>query len=155
MMYPCGLCEGENFTTLLKQKDKYQQQVSLTVCNNCGLLQLNPRLSSQEASDFYKSEYYLTYADDSKFSNPEFLNKKKTIALGILESVEASRSLRQTRLLDIGSGLGFLLEAAQDRNADVFSVEPDLSRSKQLEEKRGQCFSWHLTTIRRHPGRPF
>ncbi len=149
--YPCGLCFGSDQTHILSQTDKYQQTVSLEVCNRCGLRQLNPRMTDAELERFYASEYYALYSmDEKKFTMPHWVKRKENIAKGILDALEKTRPLKGADLLDVGCGHGFLIKQARERRAVVFGVEPSVKQAGQSRENGFDVFVGDLKQFVEH-----
>jgi 2-polyprenyl-3-methyl-5-hydroxy-6-metoxy-1,4-benzoquinol methylase len=127
-----------------RQLDKFGQPIALAVCGRCGTRQLNPRASEAEQRRFYRGGYYRVYKRDEKAKLPRWAAKKRTIASGILDAVEAHEPLAGQRLLDVGCGHGFLLADAAARGAKVFGVEPDESSSSALRGSGVSVFAGSL-----------
>ena len=135
----CGLCQSQSYYQLFHQTDQYEQEVTLSVCETCGLTQLNPKKNNQELEQFYSSEYYRLYSmDDKKLSNPNWLERKNKVATEILDAIEVHKHLKGISLLDIGSSYGFLIKKARDRGCNVFGIEPSIEQSTEL---KGQGFN--------------
>lgn len=147
-VFACGLCESMNFSIIFTQKDRYEQQVSLAVCNRCGLRQLNPRKDDDELKDFYTSQFYSMYGMDEKKQNkPKWIQRKVSIAKGLLDSAEAHRSLEGSRLLDIGCGHGFLIKLAEQRGCLVSGIE---ASEKQAQELKAAGFNVFAGTFQQY-----
>jgi 2-polyprenyl-3-methyl-5-hydroxy-6-metoxy-1,4-benzoquinol methylase len=141
---PCLLCDSNDFTHLIDWVDRHHLTVSLSICNKCGLRQLNPRMNSKELDQFYSSKYYSLYSMDNKSKSDKWVKRKQGIAKGILDAVEKHRSLKGLRLLDIGCGHGFLINEARQRGAIVAGVEPSVKHAKRLLDKG---FDVHTGTL--------
>jgi 2-polyprenyl-3-methyl-5-hydroxy-6-metoxy-1,4-benzoquinol methylase len=142
--YPCLLCGHEEFDHLLDRVDRHRLPVSLSVCQKCGLRQLNPRIDDVGLEQFYSSEYYKLYSMDKRAKSDKWIKRKQGIASGILDAVEKHRPLNGLRLLDIGCGHGFLITEARARGASVFGVEPSVKHAKRLSEKGFEVFTGSL-----------
>ena len=142
--YPCLLCGHEEFSHLLELVDRHRLPVSLSVCQRCGLRQLNPRMDDAGLEQFYASDYYKLYSMDKRAKSEKWVKRKQGIATGILDAVEKHRPLDGLRLLDIGCGHGFLITEAKARGASVFGVEPSVKHAKRLNEKGFEVFAGTL-----------
>jgi len=141
----CGLCQSQSYYQLFQQTDKYEQEVTLSVCETCGLTQLYPRRNDQELEQFYSSEYYRLYSmSDKKLKNPNWLERKNRIACEILDAIEIHKKLKGINLLDIGSSYGFLIKKARDRGCNVFGIEPSIEESKELKDQGFNIFTGNL-----------
>lgn len=142
--YPCLLCGHKEFSHLLEWVDRHHLPVSLSVCQRCGLRQLNPRIDDAMLEQFYSSEYYKLYAMDKRAKSDKWIKRKQGIASGILDAVEEHRPLNGLKLLDIGCGHGFLMTEARARGASVFGVEPSVKHAQRLSEKGFEVFTGAL-----------
>jgi len=142
--YPCLLCGHKEFSPLLEWVDRHRLPVSLSVCQRCGLRQLNPRIDDAGLEQFYASDYYKLYSMDKRAKSEKWIKRKQGIASGILDAVEKHRPLNGLRLLDIGCGHGFLITEAKARGASVFGVEPSVKHAKRLSEKGFEVFTGTL-----------
>ena len=142
--YPCLLCGHEEFSHLLELVDRHRLPVSLSVCQRCGLRQLNPRMDDAGLEQFYASDYYKLYSMDKRAKSEKWVKRKKRIASGILDAVEKHRPLNGLRLLDIGCGHGVLITEAKARGASVSGVEPSVKHATRLSEKGFEVFSGTL-----------
>ena len=142
--YPCLLCGHNEFSHLLEWVDRHHLPVSLSVCQRCGLRQLNPRIDDAGLEQFYSSEYYKLYSMDKRAKSEKWVKRKQGIASGILDAVEKHRPLNGLRLLDIGCGHGFLITEARARGASVSGVEPSAKHATRLSEKGFEVFTGTL-----------
>ena len=143
-MYPCLLCGHKEFTPLIDWIDRHHLPVSLSVCQRCGLRQLNPRMDDAGLEQFYASDYYRLYSMDKRAKSEKWVKRKQGIASGILDAVEKHQSLNGLKLLDIGCGHGFLITEARARGASVSGVEPSVKHATRLSEKGFEVFSGTL-----------
>ena len=142
--YPCLVCGHEEFNHLLDLIDRHRLPVSLSVCQRCGLRQLNPRIDDAGLEQFYSSEYYKLYSMDKRAKTDKWVKRKKRIASGILDAVEKHRPLNGLRLLDIGCGHGFLITEARNRGALVSGIEPSTKHAARLSENGFDVFTGTL-----------
>lgn len=142
--YPCGICERDAFLSVCRQLDKFGQPIALAVCATCGVRQLNPRASESELRRFYRDRYYETYRRNEKTGSPRWVAKKRAIARGVLDAVEAHTALAGKHLLDVGCGHGFLMSDAAEREAKVFGVEPDAGNARALRDGGHSVFAGSL-----------
>jgi len=57
---PCPLCGSSSFTPLARH-DRYLMGITTVGCNQCGLVQTNPRPNLRALNDFYRFEYRRFY----------------------------------------------------------------------------------------------
>ena len=87
--------------------DQLRSRIGLSRCRDCGLVFVNPRPSDEMLSRFYSGDTYSCHAP-----NDHEATKRKAAA--VLDRIERSVPQRG-RMLDFGSGGGWLLESARRR----------------------------------------
>ena len=55
----CGRCND----TLVSEVDRYEFYHPMVICNECGLMRANPRMTREAYSSFYKTEYRDVYGE--------------------------------------------------------------------------------------------
>ncbi len=116
---PCAACVGQEFRTL-SQKDRYGLPLSVVICQNCGLIQTNPRMTSSAYEKFYNTAYRRLYVGDAEPTENFFDTQKfqgKRIANFIQN--ETQQPLRGLRVLEVGCGAGGILHFLRDLGAEV------------------------------------
>ena len=152
----CSLCQSQSYNHLFHQTDMYGIEVSLVVCEKCGVEQLYPRRTEQELEEFYSSEYYRNYSmDDKRLNNPNWLERKNRIACEIIDAVENHKKIKGARLLDIGSSYGFLLQQARDRGCNAFGIEPEVHVSETTSVRDENVFTGTLQNYLDTDYKPF
>ncbi len=58
---PCCICGGNDFN-ILSEKDRYGLYIPLVICKDCGLIQINPRMTQESNNQFYDVEYRKLYS---------------------------------------------------------------------------------------------
>ncbi len=122
--YKC-LCGSENFS-VISTIDKEQAIHPVVMCNNCGLVQANPRFSPGTYKQFFTSDIYRKlYCSETKITS------KFTIASGIhiYKAIKKVKKLSpETKLLEVGAGAGWNLLPFIENSVDVLGVDinPDL-----------------------------
>jgi hypothetical protein len=101
----CLVCGGVCFATVFPRQLPW-----LMKCPDCGLMFVTPQPTDDELAGIYDSEYFAGFGYDSEFQ-AAYRVMKQTAASHFLQLSE--RFLQPGRLLDVGSGLGDLLVAAQ------------------------------------------
>lgn len=117
----CPLCAPET-----PQKLRYDFAPFRVIrCENCGLDYLSPRLTENDIMKFYKGEDYYTPShsrqgyDDYLGLRDAWVNTFKRRLRDILHYKG------EGRILDIGCGPGFFLEAAQEMGFDdIWGIDP-------------------------------
>ena len=152
---PCSLCAGEDLTFLYKQKDRNGHLIRLTVCNRCGLTQLNPRREDDAETDFYAADYNQIFQQHARSLNPSKVARRTEIAVGLLDAVDELVPLAGARVVDIGCGYGHLLGEARARGASVAGVEPDRRAAASARDAGFDVFAGSLQEFARQASRPF
>ena len=112
-MAPCLLC-GFNSSAVIYRKDTWQY----LQCNNCGLVSIYPKLSEIGVLNNYEAYLPTDILEIRKW--------EKMMRPVIETSVRIIRSrtkIDHGRLLDIGCGFGFFLNAMKQNNWEVAGVE--------------------------------
>ena len=135
----CNLCSNDIFT-IISHSDQYGFSAQTVMCNTCGLVMLNPRMTAKAYANFYSNTYRpLVSAYHGRLINEETIQveqKHYASHLGdILERV-INRKKIALNLLDIGGSTGVVAFYLQERfgcNATVLDPSPaELSNAKRL-----------------------
>lgn len=123
----CAVCNAEEFKTFLELKDHMITKEGFTIveCKNCGFHFTNPIPEEEVIGQYYKSDEYISHSSSKKG------------VINFLYNVVRNHTLKQKvkwvkkavdgrRLLDIGSGTGHFLKAANDRGFKGYGLEPDV-----------------------------
>ena len=122
----CIICRDTHFTPLYPRQFEWLQS-----CTSCGLTFSQPQASDTQLDEIYDEDYYKTFGFDPDSSSRYRVMKQASFG-ALLEVAEEHFS--PGRLLDVGSALGDLLVAAQDRNWDVHGIEPNLFAVERANE---------------------
>ena len=115
----CETCRSENFK-VLALKDRYGISLSVVVCEDCGLVQTNPRMDEQSYAAFYDAEYRRLYVGEGGPTSGFFsgqMTQGRHIANFIRESSPVSWLGK--RVLEVGCGAGGILKHFRDLGAIV------------------------------------
>lgn len=132
-LVPCNYCGIDEATEVFGPG--VAQPSRIVRCNRCGLMYTNPRAKEPDCMQIQT----WVPSRDSLTRNPQRYEKEK---LQIRDYVKTRRLLNQVypargKLLEIGSGLGFLLAEFKKDGWDVFGVEPDGSYCQHAKEELG------------------
>lgn len=138
----CPICNFEQFENYSKVKDHSisGEYFNLIRCKSCHFIITSPRPESELLSNYYHSENYISHSD----TNTGFINKiyrlirhftlKQKIAL-------IKKFHKNPKILDIGSGAGYFLNACKKEGFNCFGIEPDLNtRSNSINKFDIQVF---------------
>jgi hypothetical protein len=103
---PCPLCDGSDYT-IIAEKDFYGLPVNNVVCNFCGMLYQNPRLSGAALQKLYANEY--RDLDRVKPSSDDYFELERDKAQAQMEFLAAhglEEHVRGKLIIEIGCGVG-------------------------------------------------
>lgn len=115
----CGVCNGNSFEKL-SEKDRYGLYMPVVICQNCGLVQTNPRMNQSAYNHFYNTEYRKLYVGTetpiSKFFDRQFKRGEK-----IFRYIFGNTQLvpKELYVLEVGCGAGGILKYFADSGCQV------------------------------------
>lgn len=115
---PCPLCHGGD-SYLLSEKDAYGLPMKTVICQGCGLVYTNPRLTESALQEMYKIEY--SDLDRVLPSSKDYFDlekRKGEIIFGLLKKHGLLSAMEGRLVVDIGCGAGGVLGYFQDRGYD-------------------------------------
>ena len=134
----CNLCGSSRLTTI-SQRDRYGYPASSALCERCGLVFLNPAMTPEAYSDFYKSIYRpLVSAYHGRHIAANTIQDEQRVyaneVAAFIEPLCRRRSVR--RILDVGGSTGIVahhLVEALDATAVVVDPAPlEIDEAKAL-----------------------
>ncbi len=106
-------------------------------CRACGFRHVHPLPTVDELSSLYDEDYYSNekplYIERVK----EDLDWWRIVYRERLEALEQALAGGRRRLLDIGSGPGYLLETARDRDWEAIGIEPSRQAAAHSRDELG------------------
>jgi len=145
---PCLLCESHRFV-VIAEKDRYNVKVQTCICQNCGLIQTNPRLGAQDYADFYETLYRELYTGtvdtiEAFFKGQRRAGKRILAAIGDLYEIGPG-----VRVLEVGTGAGGTLEELCKTGAIGLGLDLDkdylrYGRQRWLNLQYGRIDDWSL-----------
>lgn len=134
----CPMCDGATLTTIV-QRDRYGYPSRSDLCRQCGVVFLNPVMTTKAYSRFYGGVYRpLVSAYHDRVIDAETVQAEQpAYAAQIAEFLDGRLdSQRVSRILDIGGSTGIVARAladAFDASATVLDPAPlELERAKAL-----------------------
>ena len=134
----CPICNSSDIVYAFDAIDHFSTKETFPICDcsNCGFRFTNNFPSDDTIGRYYDSPEYISHSDSKKgvinllyhFFRKQMLKKKvNLISKYVLESEHSQgvQSVGNIRLLDIGSGTGYFLNAAKDRGYQVAGIEKD------------------------------
>lgn len=129
----CNFCGSESYTVLhtIRQSDDPRQpsawrgssEIPIVRCNQCNLVFLNPRYDDESLTAHYQDPQMFKKTIDPESRDRSIIAERSLRVTRALDDVKSLKKIRkQGRLLDIGCGLGFFLEAL-DNIYDAVGLE--------------------------------
>lgn len=132
----CPICGDENFSPFLNVKDHMitKEEFSIVTCENCGFHFTNPIPNENKIGEYYKSSAYISHSSSKKGLINFLYNVVRGITLK--QKVRWVKNVaRGEELLDIGSGTGHFLKAANKKHFHGVGLEPDPEARKHAHSK--------------------
>jgi SAM-dependent methyltransferase len=132
----CNLCGGDYFTTICHM-DRYGYVAEASLCNSCGLVFLNPRLTKSEYRYFYESVYRpLVSAFHGREINHLTIQKEQHTYAEELGDFLKQWIDQDGNLLDIGGSTGVVAAYfAQRFGLSPLCVDPSPQELREAEDK--------------------
>jgi SAM-dependent methyltransferase len=126
----CELCGADRYTVVHRyRRDKYFEHLPdparegrVVVCRACGYVYQNPRWDARELEAIYSEE--MRRKQDPRPEHVEAALQEARHTAGWICAHLPARTGGGRRLLDIGSGHGFLLRAFQELGWEALGLEP-------------------------------
>ena len=124
---PCLLCGSTNSQSIA-QRDRYGLRNTVEICQDCGLVFTNPRLTQPCYLEFYRREYRALYLGTVQNAELAFRDERQRgqqifaflNRCGIWQKLP-SRPV----VLDVGCGAGGVLSALREHGATVYGADFD------------------------------
>ena len=104
---PCPLCGNSTFTQL-NSNDRYLMGLKTVGCDECGLVQTNPRPNENELTKFYQNDYRLFYqgvdTPDAVYVKNQKKQERQQDTFNFLKRFNAIHT--NSRVLDVGCSEG-------------------------------------------------
>ena len=139
----CPVCNKMNNKTFKITKWK-KIELKYSICKNCSLVYLNPRMNDQNTQDFYEKYYRVLYDGDA-IPTQEQINYQLGRALYFKKVLDPYIiSINSSDLiLDIGSSAGILLDTFSElkgKNNRIMGIEPGEGYRNHSKAKGYQVF---------------
>ena len=116
---PCCVCGGNNFE-FLSEKDRYGLYAPIVICKNCGLIQMNPRMTQEAYNHFYNTEQKKLYIGKNIVNDEYFKSqyiRGKAIFRFLQEKLKIN--INNLNILEIGTSAGGILKYFKDKGNKV------------------------------------
>ncbi len=122
---PCLVCGNENKFEVLAEKDRYGLRNQTVVCENCGLVQSNPRFTQESFNQFYNIEYRALY-NGKETASDLFFNQQKfrgEIIYSILNRFSEFNNLKKPFVLEVGCASGGILQVFKEKGCTIKGID--------------------------------
>lgn len=131
---PCPVCHADEPVAVLR-RDRIFLDVRLSVCHGCGMTYLARGLTGEAAADFYGGIYQRLMRAGGQSAA---LIGAQRLAAGYRAHVLRHVVGPLDAILDIGTGLGFFLDACRQSGSLAYhGVEPGALQRRYAEEELG------------------
>lgn len=132
---PCNLCAADDAETLFEAG--VAQLNRIVKCRRCSLIYSNPRIRPVD-QDLIQ-EYHPSLTKNAEEYDPSRFEKERMQVRDYADTMKYLASLypRRGRLLELGCGMGFLLNAFSEDGWDVIGIEPDRGFCEFIEKRHG------------------
>jgi 2-polyprenyl-3-methyl-5-hydroxy-6-metoxy-1,4-benzoquinol methylase len=140
------LCGSRKFVHLAGY-DRYGMSQSTVVCENCGLVQSNPRMTPDEYARFYSSDTYRRCYDSSDYLEKYEARYSPRTGQYIFQEVHKVKTVKSgVSILEIGAGGGWNLIPFRDAGALVLGIDyspslVELGKAHGIAMKQGDTDS--------------
>ena len=121
----CAICDSNGFETLA-QKDRYGLNMTTVICQNCGLVQTNPRMTQASYNSFYNEEYRPLYVGKDK-PTTLFFQRQYERGQVMYQFLKDNNALNfdkaQPFVLEIGCGAGGILQFFKEQGFKVKGID--------------------------------
>jgi 2-polyprenyl-3-methyl-5-hydroxy-6-metoxy-1,4-benzoquinol methylase len=148
----CKICEGKTevwYKKLFDDRHGYLGYFDVEKCVKCGFAQTQPQIPKNKIQKIY-SKYYPRQNLDLRNINRKNYKMENIIRLwlkGIRHGCEYWVKPR-SKVLDVGSGLGYSLLRLENIGCKVYGIDPDINAQKVAKRF---CLNFHLGFIEDNP----
>ncbi|GAB4413796.1 MAG: hypothetical protein OHK0039_21070 [Bacteroidia bacterium] len=124
---PCPICGGEACTPVAG-KDRYGLALQVVVCDGCGLVRSNPRMTQQSYNQFYNDEYRKLYTTNEKPTVAWFMQEQRSKGTWILPFIEstgllAGKNYSDLLVLEVGCGAGGIMHYFREKGFQTLGID--------------------------------
>ena len=139
----CPICNSSKTSKAFDAVDHFSTKETFPICdcNSCGFRFTNYFPSVDTIGRYYDSPDYISHSDSRKglinllyhFFRKQMLKKK----VNLVSKYVVPRQKDNIRILDIGSGTGYFLNAAKEKGYTVTGIEKDSNAREQATSNFG------------------
>jgi len=134
----CPICAGNKLSQHLICTDYLvsKEQFNLVKCDACGFVFTNPRPDQEEIQPYYESEEYYSHRDEKKGLIERIYAYIRGINIKYKTELAGNYINKGERLLDYGCGVGFFIQAMNEKKVQTLGLEPS-SNARAIAEANG------------------
>lgn len=129
---------SEDFELMIKDYFLTQEEFILKKNSRFGFLETHPQ-PIENLNKYYESEEYLSHTDSNKSFTDKLYQWIKNINIRHKFSM-LGKVNSEMKLLDYGCGVGDFLAHAQNKNLEIYGVEPNENARKIAQKKVGEIY---------------
>jgi len=117
----CNLCRGSESTRLFTVRS-----FDVVKCLNCGLVYLNPMPHPEDIARVYDTRQYYCNRGNQKntpLGYPDYLKLEEHLIFVADELVRPIKGIKKGRLLDVGCGMGIMLNRFRELGWDTYGID--------------------------------
>jgi uncharacterized UPF0146 family protein len=145
----CDLC-GANSQQVISWIDRYGFCERFVLCENCGLIFLNPRLTAEGYEVFYEKYYrpLVTALKGTPETPQSIIPGQRRYAEYVVRFLKSGQHLKEgLKVIDIGGSTGIVSAALQNQGLDCLVLDPapdelEVARGLGLRTERGLIETW-------------
>lgn len=139
---PCCICNSQDFQTL-SYKDRYGLYMPVVICQECGLVQTNPRMTEESYREFYNHEYRLLY--EAELAGETLFQHQYHKGRRIFDYLYQHKVLPRSAglfVFEVGCATGGIIQYFKDKGCLVRGIDLDetavnFGRGKGLDLSTG------------------
>lgn len=132
----CNLCQSDDYE-IIGRKSRFDLPLKTAICQRCGLIYLNPRLTKAANDKFYEEAYRKLLGQKDR-PLPDYFDDQRAHAQYRILEFAGDVIPTGGRALDIGCSTGGILSLFKEKKGyDLYGVEPSLMHSKFAQEHSG------------------
>lgn len=135
---PCAVCGGDDFQPLA-QKDRCGLLTPVVMCDRCGLVQTNPRMTAESFREYYNAEYRLLQDRGSTAGSAFARERRRGRRIArYLGELQCTPSVAEgVFVVEVGCGAGGVITAFRERGFDVQGLDIAVDRVAYGRDRHG------------------
>jgi len=131
----CNLCGGNQSKLIFRVG-----QHNVVKCSSCGLAYLNPRPSTEDMTEIYQTSDYYQNKDNQQINPtgyPDYTALEEHLHFVVGELLRPIRGINEGKLLDVGCGMGIMLDRFRELGWDTYGVDVSTYASEYARSRLG------------------